>query len=255
MDLFFEVHQGLPREAPGSDADTQRAIELLPSMDNPRILDIGCGPGAQTLMLARHLGGDVIALDTHQPFLDDLRSRARSSGLSDHITLVNRSMFEMDFEPYSFDLLWSEGAVYIYGLEKALDDWRVLLHKGGCIGLTEAVWLQENPPPEIAEFWDAAYPEMRPVREILDLISSLGYGLLGHFVLPESSWWETYYQPMQARIETLRKKYAGNEEAQEQLDEEQREIDLYRRYHAWYGYAFFVMQKEEFYPRGSRAGS
>ncbi|MGD8603345.1 MAG: class I SAM-dependent methyltransferase [Anaerolineales bacterium] len=243
VEIFFEVHQGLPREAPGSDDDTRRAIGLLPAMTNPRILDIGCGPGAQTLVLARQLGGEVTALDTYEPFLDVLRERARESGLSDRITAVNRSMFEMDFEPYSFDLLWSEGAVYIYGLEKALEDWSMLLHKGGCLGVTEAAWLQEDPPSEIAEFWEAAYPEMRHVDDIVTLIPAKGYDLLGHFVLPQTSWWETYYQPMTERIGTLRKKYAGNQEAQGQLDEEQREIDLYRRFHKWYGYVFFVMQK------------
>ena len=245
MDLFFEVHQGLPREAPGSDADTQRAIELLPRMEAPRILDIGCGPGAQTLILASQLGGQITALDTHQPFLDELNSRASREGLSAHITTINRSMFAMDFEPYSFDLVWSEGAIYIYGLKEALQDWGMLLHKGGCLGITEAVWLQNNPPDEIAEFWQGAYPAMQHYKPILELIPASGYQLLGSFVLPESSWWDSYYQPMQERIDALREKYCDNEEALEQLNLEQLEIDIYRRYHDWYGYAFFVMQKHQ----------
>lgn len=243
MDLFFEVHQGLPREAPGSDADTQRAIDLLPTMADPRILDIGCGPGAQTLVLARQLGGTVLALDTHQPFLDELQSRAQKAGLSERITTVRQSMFEMGFEPYSFDLLWSEGAIYIYGLEEALRDWSKLLRKGGCLGLTEAVWLKDGPPAEIAEFWGTAYPAMRHYKDILDLIPSAGYKILGYFILPESSWQDTYYKPMLERIDALREKYAGDEDAQAQLDEEQQEVNLYHLYHDWYGYAFFVMQK------------
>ena len=121
----------------------------------------------------------------------------------------------------------------------------MLLHKGGCIGITEAVWLREDPPEEIFEFWQSAYPEMRQQSEVLALIPTLGYELLGHFVLPESSWWESYYNPMLARIEHLRSQYAEDTEALAQLDEEQREIDLYRRYHDWYGYAFFVMRKSE----------
>lgn len=248
MDLFFQVHKGLPREAPGSDSDTRRAIALLPAMKTPRILDIGCGPGGQTLELARQTAGTIIALDTHQPFLDELEARARQAGLVDKITIRNRSMFEMDFEPCSFDLLWAEGSVYIYGLKKALEDWSILLHKGGCIGITEAVWLKENPPEEVNAFWQSAYPEMRHLSEVLTLIPALGYELLGYFVLPESSWWDSYYNPMLARIDQLRNQYAGDSDALAQLDEEQREIDLYRRFHEWYGYAFFVMQKSETSP-------
>jgi hypothetical protein len=73
----------------------------------------------------------------------------------------------------------------------------------------------------------------------------MGYELLGHFVLPESSWWESYYNPLQSRIDQLRNQYADDNEAHAQLDEEEREIEIYRRYHNWYGYAFFVMQKSE----------
>ena len=210
MDLFFQIHQGLPREAPGSDADTRRAIAMLPAMKDPRVLDIGCGPGGQTLELARQTGGTIIALDTHQPFLDELNARAQRAGMTEKIRTLNRSMFEMDFEPCSFDLLWAEGSVYIYGLTKALKDWSILLHRGGCIGITEAVWLKENPPQEVFEFWQNAYPEMRYLSEILTLIPTLGYELLGHFVLSESSWWESYYNPMLARIEQLRSQYAND---------------------------------------------
>lgn len=61
-------------------------------------------------------------------------------------------------------------------------------------------------------------------------------------VLPEESWWRNYYTPLEARIATLRKKYQGHVKANQQLDEAQREIDLYRQYANWYGYVFYVMQ-------------
>jgi len=35
-------------------------------------VDIGCGPGMQTLELARISGGRIVAVDNHQPFLDVL---------------------------------------------------------------------------------------------------------------------------------------------------------------------------------------
>ena len=43
--------------------------------DDPRILDIGCGNGAQTLCLAATLGGRITAVDNHQPYLDELERR------------------------------------------------------------------------------------------------------------------------------------------------------------------------------------
>lgn len=46
---FFLVHRGLPREGPGNDAATLQALRRLPPLPaSPRVLDLGCGPGAQT---------------------------------------------------------------------------------------------------------------------------------------------------------------------------------------------------------------
>lgn len=45
QDIFFEIHQDLPREGPGRDKYTRKAFQMLPAMDKPKILDIGCGPG------------------------------------------------------------------------------------------------------------------------------------------------------------------------------------------------------------------
>ena len=67
-----------------------------------RILDIGCGPGMQTLELARLSKGTIIALDTYQPFLDKLHQQSEYYGLQDQITCVNQSMEKMDFAADSF---------------------------------------------------------------------------------------------------------------------------------------------------------
>jgi ubiquinone/menaquinone biosynthesis C-methylase UbiE len=45
---------------------------MLPVLDSPRILDVGCGPGGPTLELARLSHGQVVGLDVHQPYLDEL---------------------------------------------------------------------------------------------------------------------------------------------------------------------------------------
>ena len=70
------LHRGLPREGPGSDQCTAQALRLLPVLPRePVVLDLGCGPGRQALVLARMLGSKVIAIDLHQPYLDQLNER------------------------------------------------------------------------------------------------------------------------------------------------------------------------------------
>jgi SAM-dependent methyltransferase len=242
-DLFFEIHHGLPTEAPGSDEATLEALRHVPGLPSrPRILDVGCGPGRQTLALARMTGGHITAVDTHPPFLEALQARAHEQDLSASITPLNRSMKELAFEPESFDLVWSEGAAYIMGFGNALRSWRRFLRPDGALALTECVWLTGRPDPEVRAFWQRGYPAMLNVKDNLAIIRESGYEALRHFTLPESAWWN-YYTPMRRRIEELRARYAGNAEAARQLDAEEAEIRLFERYPGQYGYEFFVTRK------------
>jgi ubiquinone/menaquinone biosynthesis C-methylase UbiE len=244
MNTFWEFHYNLPREGPGDSESTVRAyaaIKNLPS--KPKILDIGCGPGMQTLDLARLSQGKIIAIDFHQPFLDELIRRAKEAGLDEHIQARKLSMFEMDFAPEQFDLIWSEGAIYIMGFERGFETCRPFLKPGGYMAVTEASWFQPNPPQVALDFWKAAYPEMGTIDENIKRLERQGYKLVEHFHLPNSSWWENYYHPLAERIAMLREKYAGDAESQNQLDEEYAEIELFRECSEYYGYEFYIAQK------------
>jgi ubiquinone/menaquinone biosynthesis C-methylase UbiE len=209
----------------------------------PRLLDIGCGPGMQTLELARISAGSILAIDTHQPFLEALNRRASREGLAERITPLNQSMFALDFEPGSFDAIWSEGAIYIIGFEKGLQEWQPFLKKGGYLAVTELSWLKPDPPAEVKTFWQENYPHIQTREENLVLLQKTGYHEVGHFTLPNSAWWQNYYTPLEKRIATLTEQYRDNDEALAFLDISQREIDLYRKFSEWYGYVFYVMQK------------
>ena len=243
MSIFFEVHQDLPREAPGDNCQTRKALSMLTDLPpRPRILDIGCGPGMQTIELAKQTQGTITAIDIHEPFLNALRQHSREAEVAGRITTLQASMFDLEFEKESLDLIWSEGAIYIIGFEKGMRAWRPFLKKCGYLAVTELSWIKANPPEELKSYWGKEYPEMKSLEENRRIIRAGEYDEAGHFILPESSWWEPYYRPMQSRIYLLRQKYAGDEAAMETLDEIEQEIEMYRRYSRWYGYVFYLMQ-------------
>jgi len=110
---------------------TRRAYHVLPRLANPRIPDIGCGTGVSTLELVRISGGEVVAMDIDQNALDKLVSKAKHEGLSDRITVVQRSVLEMNFPPNGFDIIWTEGAISMIGFVRGLTEWRNLLAPDG----------------------------------------------------------------------------------------------------------------------------
>ena len=243
MDIFFEIHKDLPREGPGDSAMTAQAYHLMNQLpDNPHILDVGCGPGQQTLDLASLSSGQIDAVDMHQPFLDQLDRRASKAGLSERIHTHKMSMDALDFAEETFDIIWSEGAIYIKGFENGLRYWRKFLKPGGYIAVTEVSWIKNDPPQEVEDFWNASYPDMLAVEDNLNIITNLGYHLVDHFVLPDFCWTENYFKPLAKRIARLREKYKHNPEVQAMLDSEEWEMEIFNKYSRWYGYVFYIMQ-------------
>ena len=242
--FIFALFDGLPRGGPGSAESTAKALNSIPpEWSRENILDIGCGPGAQTIELARLGGGNVIAADIYAPFLSALETRAENHGVSDTITTVNASMFELNFPDGSFDILWTEGAIYIMGFGEALSDWRRLLKPGGYIAVTEITWLKDEIPDEPRRFWRNGYPGMKSIAENIAAAESSGFECVVHFTLPESDWHENYYTPLKRRIDMMREGYAGVPEAIAALDESIAEIELYKKFSEYYGYEFYIMRK------------
>lgn len=239
--IFFELYESLPRQGPGNRDCAARALAFCRDLPpTPAVLDLGCGVGGQTLHLAELTSGSIVALDSHAPNIERLRATVAVRGLAERIQPVVGNMAEPGLPPASFDLVWSEGALYNIGIENALRVCRGLLQPGGYLAFTDAVWRRDNPPPEIKAGFDADYPTMGRVPDVLSAIERSGFSLIGRFTLPDEAWWDDFYTPMGIRIEELRGKYGDGEEALAVLDKLAQEPEMHRRYSDYYAYEFFV---------------
>ena len=242
-EIFFEVYESLPRQGPGNRACASRALGLCRDLPpTPLVLDLGCGVGGQTLHLAELTSGSIVAIDSHAPSIERLQATVAGRSLAHRVRPLVGDIARPDQAFESFDLIWSEGALYNIGIENALQIYRGLLRPHGYLAFTDAVWRQENPPPEVKASFDD-YPTMGSVSDVLAAIEKNGFSLAGHFTLPDEAWWDDFYTPMERRIEDLRGKYAEDADALAALEQIAREPEMHRRCSDCYAYEFFVVRR------------
>ncbi|MFH1892252.1 MAG: class I SAM-dependent methyltransferase [Candidatus Zixiibacteriota bacterium] len=201
---------------------TRQAYAMLPELDEPRILDIGCGSGVPTIELARLSNGEIIGLDIDKTELDKLAGKLESQGLTDRIRIVECSIAKLDFPNGSFDIIWAEGSVSAIGFRKGLEEWRQFLKPNGFL---------------------VVHDDIRNIEKKLDQVSICGYELLGRFILSDEVWWNEYYAPLDRRIEELRNQHVDDPNLLTLLEKEQKEINVFKKNPRRYQSVFIVMRK------------
>jgi SAM-dependent methyltransferase len=240
--LLIDLHRDGERQGPGSEDVTRQAIGLA-GLDRTRpltIADLGCGTGAASLVLARELDAHISAVDLSPDLLMTLTERARGQGLAGRITPIEASMDALPFDDETFDVLWSEAAVYSIGFAAGVTAWQRLLRPGGVLVVSELIWLTSTPPEEARLHWAHEYPQMGTGAERMADLERAGYAPVGFFVLPRSCWTERYYGPIAARIEAFLARHGHSAAAQAVVEAERTEAALYERYGAHYGYGMFI---------------
>ena len=201
---------------------TRKAFRLLPRLDKPHILDVGCGSGVPTVELAIMSNGNVVGIDIDPFLLQELNRKIQKMEFSSRVKTKRCSMLKLDFPDESFHIIWVEGAIRTIGFERGLKSWRRLLKTNGFLVVHE---------------------EIRTVENDLEKISSFGYKLLAHFLLPEDAHWIDYYKPLENRIKELFHKYKNNSIARRTLKKLQNEIIMVKRNLKDYRSGFYLMQK------------
>jgi ubiquinone/menaquinone biosynthesis C-methylase UbiE len=241
--IFLDVQSGLPRQGPGCRESTLKALAICHSICRPQlILDIGCGPGMQTVDLANIVDGRFVALDTGAEYLVQLAERSEEAGVSNRVERVIADMAALPFPTSTFDLIWAEGSAYIMGVENALTYWKAFLKPSGCIAFSELVWLTPNPDADVREFFGDEYPAMKTIDGVLAGICETSLEVIAHFTLPDPAWWDHYYTPLKSKLPALFAKYQGDQDALAVIETTKREIETRERFASDYGYTFFVVR-------------
>lgn len=243
FNIIADFFKDLPRQGPGSTRATKWALSrIADTQPLNRILDIGCGTGAQTMILGQETNAQIDAVDRIPMFLDILKNKCIKQGWSDRVQLHNVDMDKLPFEENSFDLIWSEGAIYNMGFTYGLKHWKHLLKPGGFMVVSEISWATEHRPEEVNHYWNKYYPEMSLVSDKIRVMEMLGYTTIGSYALPDVGW-RNYYQPIREKLQAL--KDTGDKELQDFMEQIKMELRIFDNYHKYYNYFFYIMRKED----------
>jgi ubiquinone/menaquinone biosynthesis C-methylase UbiE len=201
---------------------TRKAFLKLPRLENPRILDIGCGSGVPTIELAKLSGGKVTGIDIDQSCIDEFNRKIKEENLANRVEALKLSLYEMKFPDETFDVVWSEGVVGNIGFETSLKEWRRLLkHKGYLV----------------------IHYQVSRVADVLPRIPQLGYSLADTVPLPEDAWWTEFYKPIEEKMDTLLHKYRDNADALKLLNQYKNEMEMVKKNPSNFLCAFYIMKK------------
>lgn len=237
MAAFMGVFSGLDYWGPGSTQITEQVLASLPI--RPRsILEVGCGNGVATLVLAKQSSARITALDTDEGALERLRARATAAHLVDRIDTLCLDMAKLPELSASFDVIWAEGSAYIIRVERALKDWRSLLEPGGVLVFSDLVWRTEAPPDDLRSYWASEYPAMTRVPVRLAQARRAGFRVLGHFDMGREAM-DNYFRPLEARVAEMKRRLEGTRV----LDDLRAELAAYHTCDGIVSYEMFVLQK------------
>ena len=201
---------------------TRQAFEMMPRLNRPRILDIGCGTGVPALELASLSDGEIFGIDIDEAALEGFSRKIAAAGLQDRVKAVKCSLFDIEFPNEHFDIVWAEGVIAIIGFEKGLKEWRRFIKPHGYLGI---------------------HDDVDDIQRKTEAIPAHGYTIINTFAVPKDTWWDEYYSLLEKRIKKLRNTYRADADVLAMLDKEQRGIEMFKNEPKYHGSLFYVIQK------------
>ncbi|THH38897.1 class I SAM-dependent methyltransferase [Aliishimia ponticola] len=221
MDLnaIKTLHADMPRQGPGTADDVAWTVARLGLQGALRVVDAGCGPGADLKHLADLLpDATLTGIDAFPHLVAEAQAR-----LGRRAQVVAGDMSQIEGP---VDLIWCAGAVYFLGVTEALQAWRPALADGGVVAFSEPI-LPEGPREVAEDFWQA-YPAITDMAGLTKRIESAGYTLIdSRDVQGRAPRWDSYFAPLETRVAALRP--TADETLGALLDMTTREIDTWKR--------------------------
>jgi len=195
----------------------EQVLNDLPDLNNPKILDIGCGSGVPTLWLAERYNGTITAIDTDNQLLAFLEQKIQRKEPSSRIETINVSFFDLITEPEWFDLILAEGFLNVVGFEMGF---RKVIAKIKANG------------------YFIIHDEYKDHDKKIELIHENNCKIVSSLLLDETIWWNDFYGQLDMEINK-----PENAHLRSLFINEINEIDQYKKNPSLFKSIYYVVLK------------
>ena len=146
-----------------------------------------------------------------------LKEKVIELNLSNRITVVNCSLFDMKFEENLFDIILAEGLLNVVGFKKGFSILIKLLKRNG---------------------YFIIHDEFRNHTEKTEFIESNNCKVLDSFSLDEHVWWNDYFKCLEKELSSCK-----NKDFLELFKTELHDIELFKKDPSQFNSAYYVIEK------------
>lgn len=176
MDDYYQIKDNCRK---GLIKYLEKAISIIPGIDNPDILDIGCGTGVPTLWIAESFSGNITAIDVDKDSLDYFSKKIRNNNLNDKIITLCTSFFGFKSGTDLYDIIVAEGFLNAVGFERGFKRAAGILKKGG---------------------YFIIHDEYKDHERKCNFIRENSCKVINTLYLDETVWWNDYYRQLDTEI-------------------------------------------------------
>lgn len=195
----------------------EQVLHDLPEFANPQILDIGCGSGVPTLLLAEKFRGKITAIDTDKQLLDFLEYKIERKNTLGSIETQHVSFFELVTEPECFDLILAEGFLNVVGFERGFSKVIEKVKQNG---------------------YFIIHDEYKDNDKKVALMHQHNCQLVSSLVLDETIWWRDFYCHLEKEINK-----PENARLRSLFSNEINEIDQYKKNPSLFKSTYYLVRK------------
>jgi ubiquinone/menaquinone biosynthesis C-methylase UbiE len=164
----------------------RKAFSKVHEIENPEIMDAGCGTGVQTLWIANKYSGNITAIDIDKNALDCLQNKIKNKNLLNRITIINNSFFDFKAKSDNFDIIIAEGLLNVIGFERGLLKMLEFLKINGYLIIHDEYKNHENK---------------------IKFIQNNNCQIINTIYLDEKVWWIDYYRQLESEISKIKNKH------------------------------------------------